>query len=79
MYRDIISVFFVGFLFVLGAIGILLSFWGERMDKTLEELAADIIYEIEKEDFIYAIKHYGCYRVEKTAQEIKEWLKWKLF
>lgn len=42
-------------------------------EQTIEELANDIVNEIEKEDFYYALKHYGCYKVEKTARELKQW------
>ena len=43
------------------------------MEQTIEELANDIINTIEREDFIYALKHYGCFKIEKTAKELKEW------
>ena len=55
------------------------------MTKTLEELAEDIINEIEKEDIKYAIKHYGFFKVQKTAQKIIDILetnevnKWKYY
>lgn len=42
-------------------------------EKTLQELSREIINEIEREDFIYAIKHYGCYKVKTTAKEIRKW------
>lgn len=42
-------------------------------EQSLEELANEIINEIEREDFIYAIKHYGCYKVKTTAKEIIKW------
>lgn len=42
------------------------------MEKSLEELAKEILDEIEKEDFIYALKHYGSYKVHTTARKIKE-------
>lgn len=43
--------------------------------KTLEELATDIVNEIEKEDIKYAIKHYGYFKVQKTAKKIIDILK----
>lgn len=42
-------------------------------EQNLEKLANEIINEIEREDFIYAIKHYGCYKVQTTAKEIIKW------
>lgn len=42
------------------------------MTQTIEELADYIVNEIEKEDFYYALKHYGCYKIEKTAKELKQ-------
>lgn len=42
-------------------------------EQSLGELANEIINEIEREDFIYAIKHYGCYKVKTTAKEIIKW------
>lgn len=39
-------------------------------DKTIEELAEDIIDEIEKEDLKYAIKTYGSFKVKTTAKKI---------
>ena len=31
------------------------------MGQSIEELANYIVNEIEREDFIYALQHYGCY------------------
>ena len=42
-------------------------------EQSLGELANEIVNEIEREDFIYAIKHYGCYKVKTTAKEIIKW------
>lgn len=41
--------------------------------QTIEELADYIVNEIEKEDFIYAIKHYGGFKVQTTAKQLKKW------
>ena len=41
--------------------------------ETIGDLANYIIDEIEKEDFLYAIKHFGCFKVQTTAKKIKEW------
>ena len=43
------------------------------MEKTLSELAEDIINEIEREDFIYAMKHYGGFKVKTTVKQVKKW------
>lgn len=43
------------------------------MEQSIEELANYIVNEIEKEDFYYALKHYGNYRIEKKAKEIQKW------
>lgn len=45
------------------------------MEKSLEQLAGEILDEIEREDFIYAIKHYGCYKVKTTAKKFQQ--KWR--
>lgn len=42
------------------------------MEKSLNELAEEILDEIEKEDFIYALKHYGGYKVKTTAKKIRK-------
>lgn len=42
------------------------------MEKSLEELAREILDEIEREDFIYALKHYGCYKAKTTAKKIQK-------
>ena len=39
----------------------------------ISELANYIIKEIEKEDFYYAMRHYGCFRAKTTAKQILEW------
>ena len=44
-----------------------------KEEPTLQELAEEIINEIEREDFIYALKHYGCYKMKTTAKEIIKW------
>ena len=33
----------------------------------------EIVREIEREDFIYAIKHYGCFKIKTTVKDIKKW------
>lgn len=43
------------------------------MEQTIEELADYIVNEIEREDFIHALKHYGCYKIRTTAKEIRKW------
>lgn len=43
------------------------------MEKTINELADEIVREIEREDFIYAIKHYGCFKIKTTVKDIKKW------
>ena len=43
------------------------------MGETIEELANYIVNEIEREDFIYAMKHYGSYKMHTTAKELKKW------
>jgi hypothetical protein len=43
------------------------------MEKTIHELADEIVREIEREDFIYAIKHYGYYKMQTTVKDIKKW------
>ncbi len=43
------------------------------MEKTIEELADDIVRTIEREDFIYAIKHYGGFVVRTTVKDIVNW------
>lgn len=40
------------------------------MEQTIEELADYIVNEIEKEDFKYAMKHYGCYKIKTTAKKV---------
>lgn len=42
-------------------------------EKTIEELADEIVSEIEREDFIYAMKRYGSYKVHTTVKELKKW------
>ena len=42
-------------------------------EKTIEELADDILRQIEKEDFIYAMKHYGSYIVKTTVKDLKKY------
>lgn len=39
----------------------------------LSELAREIVKEIEKEDFHYALKRYGCFKIKTTVKELKEW------
>lgn len=43
------------------------------MEQTIEELADYIVNEIEREDFIHALKHYGCYKIRTTAKELRKW------
>ena len=43
------------------------------MTKSVEELAAEIVNEIEREDFIYAMKRYGGFKIKTTAKQILEW------
>ena len=43
------------------------------MDDKLSKLATDIVNTIEREDFIYAMKHYGSFKIKKTAKELSEW------
>ena len=43
------------------------------MGQTLSELATEIINESEREDFIYAMKHYGGFKIRTTAQKIVNW------
>lgn len=43
------------------------------MEQSIEELANYIVNEIEREDFIYALKHYGCYKIKTTVKEIRKW------
>ena len=45
-----------------------------RSDESIYALARDIIDTVEREDFIYAIKHYGCYKTKTTARRMQEWL-----
>ncbi len=40
------------------------------MTTELNRLADEIVNEIEKEDFIYALKHYGCYKIKTTAEKV---------
>lgn len=42
-------------------------------DESINELADYIVNEIEKEDFIYALKHYGCFKIKTKAKDIKKW------
>lgn len=44
------------------------------MEQTLSELATEIVNEIEREDFIYAIKHYSGFKIKTTIQKIISWL-----
>lgn len=39
------------------------------MEQTIEELAEDIIKTIEREDFIYALKHYSGFIAKTTAKD----------
>lgn len=43
------------------------------MEQSIEELADYIVNEIEREDFIHALKHYGCYKIRTTAKELRKW------
>ena len=43
------------------------------MEQSIEELANYIVNEIEREDFIYALKRYGCYKMKTTVKEIRKW------
>lgn len=40
--------------------------------QTISELANSIINEIEKEDYIYSIKNYGCYKTYAVAKDFQE-------
>ncbi len=42
-------------------------------EKTIEELADEIIIEIEREDFIHAMKRYGSHKMKTTVKELKKW------
>ena len=43
------------------------------MTETIEELADYIVNEIEKEDFFYAMRHYGKFKIKGTAEKILNW------
>ena len=43
------------------------------MTETIEQLANYIVEEIEKEDFIHAMKHYGGFKMKTTAKKIIKW------
>ena len=43
------------------------------MDEELNKLASEIIKEIEREDFHYALKRYGYFKIKTTVKELKEW------
>lgn len=43
------------------------------MEQSIEELANYIVNEIEREDFIYALKRYGHYKMRTTAKELRKW------
>ena len=43
------------------------------MTETIEELAKYIVNEIEREDFFYAIKHYGGFKIKTTAKKLLDW------
>lgn len=43
------------------------------MTESIEELARYIVNEIEKEDFFYAMKHYGGFKIKTTAKQILDW------
>ena len=40
----------------------------------LNILARDIIQTIEREDFLYAMKHYGSYKSHTLAKDVRRWL-----
>ena len=42
-------------------------------EQTLEELADYIVNTIEKEDFFYAMKHYGGYKIRTTVKDLQKW------
>ena len=42
------------------------------MEQSIGELADYIVEEIEKEDFIYAMKRYGGFKVKTTAKKLKQ-------
>ena len=44
------------------------------MSESIHDLADYIVREIEKEDFFYAVKHYGGFIVETKAKDIQKWL-----
>lgn len=39
------------------------------MEQTIEELSKDIIKTMEREDFIYALKHYNGFISKTTAKD----------
>ena len=43
------------------------------MEQSIEELANYIVNEIEREDFIYALKRYGHYKIRTTPKELRKW------
>lgn len=43
------------------------------MTESIEELARYIVNEIEKEDFFYAMKHYGGFKIKTTARKLLDW------